>query len=289
MSEVVKELVDLLDLETIEHNLFRGQNRDIGSRSVFGGQVVGQALMAALRTLDETRHTHSLHAYFLRPGDMNAPIVYEVVRIRDGGSFTTRNVVAIQHGEAIFSMSVSFQRPEKGLEHQYHAMPDVPAPESLESEHDIRKRMAERIDERVRQVFLRPRPIEIRPVDPVDFFQPEARDPRKRIWFRVPDQLGDDRALHHALLAYASDFALLGTGMLPHRLSFLDPNVHAASLDHAIWFHHPFRMDDWLLYDMESPCAAHARSFNRGMIYSRDGRLVASVAQEGLMRARRRP
>lgn len=289
MSDVVQELVELLNLETIEHNLFRGQNRDIGGRSVFGGQVVGQALMAALRTLDENRQTHSLHAYFLRPGDMRAPIVYEVVRIRDGGSFTTRNVVAIQHGEAIFSMSVSFQRPEKGLEHQCAEMPNVPAPEALESEHDIRRRLVDRIDERVRGIFLRPRPIEIRPVDPVDFFQPDAREPKKQIWFRAPGQLPDDRALHHALLAYASDFALLGTGMLPHKLSFLDPNVHAASLDHAIWFHHSFRMDDWLLYSMESPCAAHARSFNRGQIFSRDGRLVASVSQEGLMRARRKP
>lgn len=288
MTDPVQDIIELLDLEAIEYNLFRGQNRDVGGRSVFGGQVVGQALMATARTLEESRHAHSLHAYFLRPGDMRAPIVYEVVRIRDGTSFTTRNVVAIQHGEAIFSMSVSFHRTERGLEHQSSDMPDVPMPEALESDQDIRNRLAERIDERVREAFLKPRPIEIRPVDPIDFFQPEARPPRKQIWFRAPGQLPDDRSLHQALFAYASDFALLGTGMLPHKLSFVDPGVHAASLDHAIWFHQSFRMDDWLLYDMESPFAAQSRSFNRGSVYTRDGKLVASVTQEGLMRVRRK-
>ncbi|CBL44956.1 Acyl-CoA thiolesterase II [gamma proteobacterium HdN1] len=287
-EHTVQELVELLNLETIEHNLFRGQNCDIGGRSVFGGQVIGQALIAALRTLDENRLTHSLHAYFLRPGDMRAPIVYEVARIRDGGSFTTRSVIAIQHGEAIFSMSASFHRAEKGLEHQLSQMPDVPPPENLESEHQIRCRMANRIDERVRALFLQLRPIEIRPIDPVDLFNPEPRDPIKQLWFRVPQTLGDNRGLHHAILAYASDFALLGTGMLPHGLSFVDPNVHAASIDHAIWFHQPFRVDEWLLYAMESPCAGQARSYNRAQIFTRDGRLVASVCQEGLMRARRR-
>ena len=288
MGGRIDELVDLLNLETIEHNLFRGQSQDIGGRSVFGGQVVSQALVAATRTLEDDRHTHSLHAYFLRPGDMKAPIVYEVDRIRDGGSFTTRRVVAIQHGEAIFSMSCSFQTLEEGLEHQAVDMLDVPPPEDVEPESEIRKRLAPKIPERFRESFTQERPIEIRPIDPVNFFQPEKKPPRKQVWFKTNGQLNDSLPLHQALMAYASDFGLLGTGMMPHGLSFVDPQVQAASLDHAIWFHHPFRADDWLLYDMESPSASNARSFNRGLIYNREGQLVASVVQEGLMRVRRK-
>lgn len=288
MSELVQNLVNLLNLETIEHNLFRGQSQDIGGRSVFGGQVVSQALVAAARTLEEDRHTHSLHAYFLRPGDMKAPIVYEVDRIRDGGSFTTRRVVAIQHGEAIFSMSCSFQTFEEGLEHQATAMPEVPPPEEVEPESEIRKRLATKIPARFRDTFVQERPIEIRPIDPMDFFNPDARPPRKQVWFRTNGPIGDSQPLHQALLAYASDFGLLGTGMMPHKLSFVDPAVQAASLDHAIWFHHPFRVDEWLLYDMESPSASNARSFNRGLIYNQQGELVVSVVQEGLMRIRKK-
>jgi acyl-CoA thioesterase-2 len=286
MSNLVDELVNLFNLETIEHNLFRGESRDVGGRSVFGGQVVAQALVAALRTLTEKRQCHSLHSYFLRPGDMQAPIVYEVDRIRDGGSFTTRRVVAIQHGEAIFNMSASFHVVERGHEHQAAEAPDVPPPDQLESEYDIRLRIAQRVPERVRPALTQRRPIDIRPVDPVDFLTPEASSPRKQVWFRADGQLGDDLGLHQALLTYASDFGLLGTGMMPHALSFADPNVQAASLDHIVWFHHPFRADDWLLYDMESPCAMNARSFNRGQIYQH-GKLVASVCQEGLMRVRK--
>lgn len=288
MNELVGQLVSLLDLETIEHNLFRGQNYDVGGRSVFGGQVVSQALMAAMRTLEDNRQAHSLHAYFLRPGDMKAPIIYEVDRIRDGGSFTTRRVVAIQHGEAIFSMSCSFQIDEDGFEHQAVTMPDVPAPEDVEPEIAIRHRLAHKVPERFRDAFTQERPIEIRPIDPVDFFAPEEKPPRKQAWFRVPSTLSDDLAYHQALLAYASDFGLMGTGMLPHKLSFVDPTVQAASLDHAMWFHHSFRMDEWLLYDTESPSASNARNFNRGLIYSQDGKLIASVVQEGLMRVRRK-
>lgn len=288
MGELIDNLVNLLNLETIEHNLFRGQSQDIGGRSVFGGQVVSQALVAAARTLEEDRHTHSLHAYFLRPGDMKAPIVYEVDRIRDGGSFTTRRVVAIQHGEAIFSMSCSFQTYEEGMEHQATDMPEVPKPDDVEPESEIRKRLAPKIPERFRNTFTQERPIEIRPIDPVDFFNPDARPPRKQVWFRTNGKISDSQALHQALLAYASDFGLLGTGMMPHKLSFVDPAVQAASLDHAIWFHHPFRVDEWLLYDMESPSASNARSFNRGLIYNQQGGLVASVVQEGLMRVRKK-
>ncbi len=289
MSDTVAELVSLLDLETIEHNLFRGANYDVGGRSVFGGQVVSQSLVAALRTLEEDRHCHSLHCYFLRPGDMKAPIVYEVDRIRDGGSFTTRRVVAIQHGEAIFNMAASFQIEEEGFEHQSVEMPaDLPPPEEVEHELQTRLKLAHKIPERFREAFTRERPVEIRPIDPADFFKPEAKPPRKQAWFRVPGPIEQPLAFHQALLAYASDFGLLGTGMLPHQLSFADPTVQAASLDHAIWFHHPFRVDEWLLYDMESPSASNARSFNRGLIYTQEGKLVASVCQEGLMRVRRK-
>ena len=283
MTNLVDELVNLLDLETIELNLFRGESCDVGGRSVFGGQVISQSLVAAYRTLEEQRQCHSLHSYFLRPGDINTPIIYEVDRIRDGGSFTTRRVVAIQHGEAIFHMSASFHIVERGFEHQETTIPDVPPPEELESDHSLRLQTAARVNERVRPALLQERPIEIRPVDPVDFLTPEAKSPRKQAWFRTASPLNDDQSLHQALLAYASDFGLLGTGMRPHGLSFLDPNLLAASLDHTLWFHHPFRMDEWMLYDMESPCAMNARSFNRGQIYQ-DGKLVASVCQEGLMR-----
>ena len=283
MTNLVDELVNLLDLETIELNLFRGESCDVGGRSVFGGQVISQSLVAAYRTLEEQRQCHSLHAYFLRPGDINTPIIYEVDRIRDGGSFTTRRVVAIQHGEAIFHMSASFHIVERGFEHQEVSIPDVPPPDDLETDHSLRLKTAARVSERVRPVLLQERPIEIRPVDPVDFLTPESKAPRKQAWFRASSPLNDDQNLHQALLAYASDFGLLGTGMRPHGLSFLDPNLLAASLDHTLWFRHPLRMDEWMLYDMESPCAMNARSFNRGQIYQ-NGKLVASVCQEGLMR-----
>ena len=283
MTNLVDELINLLDLETIELNLFRGVSRDVVGRNVFGGQVISQSLVAAYRTLDEQRPCHSLHAYFLRPGDMNVPIIFEVDRIRDGGSFTTRRVVAIQHGEAIFNMSASFHIVERGFEHQETDIPDVPPPDGLVTEHELRLKIADQIDERIRPVLTQKRPIEIRPVDPLDFLNPEPKSPRKQAWFRVPGSLTDDLSLHQSLLAYASDFGLLGAGMMPHGISFLDPKLHAASLDHTLWFHHPFRMDEWLLYDMESPCAMNARSFNQGKIYQ-NGKLVASVCQEALMR-----
>lgn len=286
MSNLVDELVRLLNLETIEVNLFRGESRDVGGRSVFGGQVLAQALMAAYHTQTEKRDCHSLHAYFLRPGDIHIPIVYEVDRIRDGGSFTTRRVVAIQNGEAIFNLSASFQVVERGLEHQAAEAPDVPAPETLESEYDIRQRLADRVPERLRAVLTQRRPIDIRPVQPMDFLKPEARSPRKQVWFRADGALDDNQATHQALLTYASDFGLLGTGMLPHALSFADPSVQAASLDHTLWFHRAFRADDWLLYDTDSPCVMNARAFTRGQIYQH-GKLVASVCQEGLMRVRK--
>ena len=269
-----------------ELNLFRGKSRDIGGHSVFGGQVISQSLVAATRTLEEERFCHSLHAYFLRPGDMQAPIVYEVDRIRDGGSFTTRRVVAIQHGEAIFNMSASYQIVERGLEHLTAEAPSVPQPEELECDYVLRQRIADRVDEKIRAAFVQKRPIEIRPVDPVNFIDPEPKAPRKQVWFKAVGKVKDDLNLHQSLLAYASDFGLLGAGLMPHGLSFIDPGLQAASLDHTLWFHHPFRLDEWLLYDMESPCAMNARSFNRGQIFQH-GKLVASVCQEGLMRVRK--
>lgn len=287
----IKILTDLLDLETLEHNLFRGQSRDIGGVSVFGGQVVSQALIAAHRTLEpgSTRIAHSLHAYFLRPGDMSAPIIYDVHRIRDGGSFTTRRVVAIQHGEAIFSMSCSYQEPTEGVEHQRYDLPEVPAPEAVESESQILEKIAAQLPPETRKQLLQDKPIDIRPIDPPHFFNPEKQEPAYRVWFKANGNLEgdcDNLALHQAVLTYASDFYLIGAGMLPHGYTFVSPNIQAASLDHTIWLHQPFRADEWLLYDMESPIGKGTRLFNRGMIYNQSGKLVASCAQEGLMRIR---
>jgi acyl-CoA thioesterase-2 len=282
---VVDKLVDLLDLETLEVNLFRGRTSDEGWKRVYGGQVIGQALVAASRTVDEPRPAHSLHAYFIRPGDPAAPILYTVERDRDGKSFTTRRVVAIQHGRPIFNMAVSFQVEEPGAEHQFD-MPQVPGPEGLRTERELRLPFADRIPEKFRAHWLRERPIEMRPVEVRDMFAPEKLPPYHHVWFRVADRIGDDRALHQCMLAYASDMTLLDTCTLPHGLSWLDPKFQSASLDHAIWFHEPFRADEWLLYVQDSPKAAGARGFNRGSIYTQAGRLVASVAQEGLIRVR---
>ena len=282
---VVDKLVDLLDLETLEVNLFRGRTSDEGWRRVYGGQVIGQALVAASRTVDEPRPAHSLHAYFIRPGDPAAPILYTVDRDRDGKSFTTRRVVAIQHGRPIFNMAVSFQADEEGVEHQFD-MPDVPGPEGLLSDRELRIRDGDRIPEKFRSHWLRERPIEIRPVDPRDMFAPDKRPPVQHVWFRVAGPIGGDRALHQCMLAYASDMTLLDTCILPHGISWVNPKLQSASLDHAIWFHEPFCADEWLLYAQDSPRASGARGLNRGSIYTRDGRLVASVAQEGLIRIR---
>ena len=287
MRSVVRELVELLDLETIEVDHFRGPSSGGGWRHVFGGHVLGQALVAASRTVPG-RQVHSLHAYFLRPGDPEHPILYEVDRIRDGKSFTTRRVVAIQHGRAIFNMSASFQVEESGFEHQF-PMPDVPGPEELEPEIEIRRREAHRIPEPWREIFVRERAIEVRPVEPLSFFDTEKRPPRSQVWLRVADQLPDDPVLHRAVLAYASDLTLLDTSILPHPVSFADPRLQTASLDHAMWFHRPFRADEWLLYDMDSPSAWGARGLNRGGLFRRDGTLVASCAQEGLIRLHPEP
>ncbi len=283
----VEQLLDTLDLEQLENNLFRGRSPQNGWQRVFGGQVVGQALVAADRTIDDKeRLAHSLHAYFLLPGDPKVPIIYEVDRIRDGGSFTTRRVVAIQHGQAIFSMGVSFHKKETGWEHQI-AMPDVPAPESLPSEEELKARLLPNLPEVMRSYWQRARPIELRPVDLSRFFSPAKGDPKQYIWIRANGALPDDFRLHQCVLAYASDFSLLDTALIAHGRVMFDPQIMMASLDHAVWFHRPFRADEWLLYAQDSPSSQDARGFCRGSIFAKDGRLVASVAQEGLIRERK--
>jgi acyl-CoA thioesterase-2 len=277
-------LLSLLDLDPIELNVFRGSSPKDRWQRVFGGQVLGQALVAALKTVED-RACHSLHAYFLRAGDPNTPILYEVDRSRDGASFSARRVVAIQHGQAIFTMSASFQVEEKGLEHQI-PMPEVPAPESLKSEHEWRIEIASDLPEHVRSWFTRARPIEIRPVSPVNRFAKGNHPPHQIVWFRAVGALPEPQALHQCVLAYASDMTLLDTSLLPHGFNLFSSQLQLASLDHAMWFHRPFRADDWLLYVEDSPSASGARGFNLGQVFRRDGVLAASVAQEGLIRLR---
>ena len=282
MHPVLEDLIGLLRLERIEENIFRGDSRDIGSPQVFGGQVVGQALSAAQNTV-EGRVAHSLHGYFLRRGDVNSPIIYEVDRSRDGGSFSNRRVVAIQHGRPILNLAASFQVPEEGLSHQAQ-MPDVPGPDGLKDLTEVAKDMLEFIPSKMRRFLTDKRPFEFGHVEPVDFEVPEKSPPRKHIWIRAVDALPDNPVLHQNLLTYVSDYELLGTATLPHGLSFTRGSVIMASLDHALWFHGNVKMDEWLLYAMDSPASSGARGLARGQIFSQDGRLIASTAQEGLMR-----
>jgi acyl-CoA thioesterase II len=281
-KDPLHDLLDHLTLERLEEDRFQGESRSLGGKSVFGGQVLGQALLAADATV-EGRRAHSLHAYFLLAGDPNAPIVYEVERIRDGRSFATRRVVAVQHGRRIFNMAVSFQVAEEGLDHHL-PMPDVPGPEGLLSGPELYRQIADRLPEKRRESLIAERPIDLRPVQPRDLLNPERRPPQRQVWFRAAGALPDDPVLHQAMLAYASDFTLLGTALFPHGLSFFNPGVQALSLDHAMWFHRPFRMDEWLLYSMDSPSASAGRGLGRGSIFTRDGLLIASVAQEGVIR-----
>jgi acyl-CoA thioesterase-2 len=283
MPTAIENLLGILDLEPLEHNLFRGRSPEDGWQRVFGGQVIGQALVAASRTVPAERKAHSLHAYFLRPGDPAVPIIYEVDRIRDGKSFTTRRVVAIQHGQAIFSMSASYQVEEPGLDHQLPA-PDVPAPEALISEEELRRQFLESAPDAIKAYWRRERPIEIRPVSLRRYMGREKLQPVQNVWFRASGPLPEDAAIHKCVLAYASDMLLLDTSLYPHARSLFDRDLQVASLDHALWFHRPFRADDWLLYAQDSPTASGARGFNRGAIYDKSGVHVASVAQEGLIR-----
>jgi acyl-CoA thioesterase-2 len=282
MNRLLDDLLKVMTLERLELDLFRGESRDIGSPQVFGGQVLGQALMAATATV-ENRVVNSLHAYFLRRGDFNAPIVYEVDRARDGNHFSTRRIVAIQHGAQIFNMSASFQTPESGVEHQL-AMPDVPPPEELPNFDDQVRDLLPQLSASLRRALEQKRPFEFRPVQPPSFLKPQKSPPLKHMWFRAVAKLPDDEPLHRCLLAYASDFHLLDTAMMPHALSLTSPQVRIASIDHAMWFHRDVRVDDWLLYSTDSPSASGSRGFARGSVFSRDGRLVASTSQEGLVR-----
>ncbi|MCP4382998.1 MAG: acyl-CoA thioesterase II [Hyphomicrobiales bacterium] len=284
MSVAVETLVSILDLEPLEHNLFRGRSPQVGWQRVFGGQVIGQALVAAGRTVRD-RAAHSLHCYFMRPGDPAVPIIYEVDRIRDGKSFTTRRVVAIQHGEAIFSMAASFQIDEGGLDHQI-AMPEVPKPEELPSESELKALFLKDAPEPVRRYWKHERPIEIRPVDLRHYLSRKPLDPIQNVWIRAADKLPDDPDIHRCVLAYASDMTLLDTALFAHGRLLFDRDMQVASLDHSLWIHRSFRADEWMLYAEDSPSASGARGFTRGSLFSRDGVLIASVAQEGLIRRR---
>lgn len=285
MTDTLDTLVNLLSLERIEENLFRGDSQDLGLAQLFGGQVVGQALSAASQTVAPERQMHSMHGYFLRPGDALQPVVYDVDRVRDGGSFTTRRVSAIQKGQTIFTCSASFQVAEAGYEHQLQ-MPDVPGPESLPSEWELIHQLTPLVSEQVAEKLRRPKPIEVRPVAPQDPIDPQPTEPIQHLWFRADGSLPDNAALHKYLVAYASDFSFIGTALQPHGVTSWSKFIQLASLDHAIWFHREVRADDWLLYSMDSPWAGNARGLARGSIFNRAGELVASVVQEGLVRVR---
>ena len=284
MEEVTRKLVALLDVAPVGDDHFTGESDDLGFPNVFGGQVLGQAMMAASRTV-EARLAHSMHAYFLRPGDPHRGIDYEVQRVRDGGTFTVRRIIARQDEREILTSMVSFQIAEQGCEHQ-HDYPGAPDPESLTSEQALREKLRDLIPQERREQMMRERAIDIRPVNPNDPLRPEIRSPHRQSWFRARGGLPQDPILHRAILAYASDFGLLATSLQPHGLGFASPRMQIASLDHAIWFHREPKLDDWLLYDMDSPSASSGRGMNRGLIYSQSGDLVASVAQEALIRQR---
>lgn len=281
----ISELLNLLELEQIEVNLFRGVSKDIGSPQVFGGQVLAQALNAATRTVDQSWPVHSLHGYFILKGDINKPIIYEVDRIRDGRSFATRRVVAIQHGAAIFNMSASFHREEKGIDHQVE-MPEVPAPEELLSTADIAKKYFKDTSFLPEWIVGKNRPIDFRPVELVSPFEAQERPPYRNIWIKANGEMPDENHFHPYVLCYASDFNLISTALLPHGIPMFDPRLRMASLDHAMWFHRPMRADEWMLYSIDSPNAFAARGFARGNVFSQDGKLIASVVQEGLIRVK---
>jgi acyl-CoA thioesterase-2 len=284
-KNTIEELLELMELEPLEVNLFRGESRDIGTPRVFGGQVLAQSIIAASRTVDEGS-IHSLHSYFLRAGDAEAPIVYDVDRSRDGRSFKSRRVVAIQHGRPIFTLAASFQLEQDGLAHQFE-MPEVPMPEDLSSESDVPEDRLEQVPQLMRRWFTRTGPFDFRPVKHVDVFNPRPQAPFKDVWFRLSDKIDAPQLMHRVLMAYASDFHLVGTATLPHGVSFINDRLVMASLDHAMWFHRPVRVDDWLLYSCDSPSSSGGRGLARGLIYDRSGRLVASTMQEGMIRVKK--
>ena len=286
--ETPEDLTETLALERLEVNLFRGISSDDGPGRIFGGQVIAQSLLAAYETVED-RLCHSLHCYFIRPGDPTVPIIFEVDRSRDGGSFTTRRVIAVQHGQQIFNLAASFQVAEEGFEHQA-PMLKVPGPDALPTEAEAQAAVMAKMPEEARKWVMRPRPIEMRPVDGGSFFDgrpPEKREPESQSWFRAKAAIGTDQHMHQVILAYASDMSLLSTAMRPHRIHWQTKGFQSASLDHAMWFHKPVNFNNWHLYQQDSPSASGGRGFIRGSIYAEDGTLVASVAQEGLIRMRK--
>ncbi len=289
MTAAMQELLAILDLEKLEHNLFRGRSPKLDWQRVFGGQTIAQALVAAQRTVEPDRFVHSLHGYFMRPGDTQVPIVYEVDRIRDGGSFTTRRVVAIQHGKAIFSLEASFQTDEEGLEHQVPMPLDVPPPDTLLDQRQLISQFGDTVPYGIRRYWERDRPIEMKPVMLKHYTTREKLEPRQNIWIRTAGRVPSDRHLQAVVLAYLSDMTLLDTSTFAHGRAIFDPDIQAASLDHAMWFHRSHPLDSWLLYSQDSPSTQGARGFTRGTIYAQDGTLIASVAQEGMMRLRHPP
>ncbi|TKT82917.1 acyl-CoA thioesterase II [Aquamicrobium sp. LC103] len=289
MSQAMQELLAILDLERLEHNLYRGRSPQSGWQRVFGGQVIGQALIAAQRTVAADRHVHSLHCYFMRPGDPTVPIVYEVDRLRDGGSFTTRRVTAIQHGHAIFSLESSFQLDEEGLDHQLPMPLNVPPPEELKTQFELLEETGHEVPDSVRRFWARERPLEIKPVNLEHYTTRAKLPPYQNVWVRITGKAPDERPLQSAILAYLSDMTLLDTSTFAHGRTGFDPDLQMASLDHAMWFHRQTGLDDWLLYTQDSPNAIGSRGFSRGFLYSRDGTLIASTAQEGLVRVRTKP
>jgi acyl-CoA thioesterase-2 len=284
MPSAVDSLLQILDLEPLEYNLFRGRSPQVGWQRVFGGQVIGQALTAAQRTVPQERTAHSLHCYFMLAGDPKVPIIYDVDRLRDGKSFTTRRVTARQHGAAIFALSASFQVQEQGLDHHFSMPENIPPPESLPDEAELKKKFMDLVPEPVRKYWERERPIEMRFADLTRYISRQKLEPKQFIWIRATGKLPDDHAIHQAVLAYASDMTLLDASLLAHGRSMFDKDIQIASLDHALWLHRPFRADDWLLYAQDSPSAYGARGFARGSIFTKEGLLVASVCQEGLIR-----
>ncbi|MGS0682394.1 acyl-CoA thioesterase II [Shewanella sp. 125m-7] len=283
MSQVLDDLLALLSLEQIEEGLFRGQSQDLGFGHVFGGQVMGQALSAAKQTVSPDRKVHSLHSYFLRAGDEKLPIVYDVEIMRDGGSFSARRVKAIQKGRPIFYMTCSFQTHEAGYDHQA-VMPDVPGPEGLLNQQELAMTLRDKVPSRVLEKFMADTPIEMRLVNPSDPIAPKASEPARHVWIRANGQVPDNLSVHDYLLAYASDFNFLVTAAQPHGVSFLTPGMRMATIDHAMWFHRPFDLSQWLLYSIDSPNASGGRGFVRGQFFNQQGELVASATQEGLIR-----
>jgi acyl-CoA thioesterase-2 len=286
MSKVLKDLLSQLNLEKLEENLFRGNNQDLGTGRVFGGQVMGQAISAAKDTVSENRNVHSFHSYFLLAGETDKPIVYDVERIRDGKSLSTRRVKAVQNGKAIFYMTASFKNREHGFEHQLE-MPDVPKPEDLISEQEMSLLHTDTLPDSIRDKLISEKPIEMRPVTFVNPSDPEVESPKRFIWCRANGKMPDDLRIHRYLLAYASDFNFLPTALQPHGVSYLSPGMQVVTIDHSMWFHHDFRLDDWLLYVVESPAASDGCALVKGHFYTREGKLVASTIQEGLIRQRK--